>query len=50
MAYVFNSERKIETCYSDEQSINMLKFLIDNIIVEFEGRLFSASCRHSYGN
>ena len=39
-AYFVNSEQKGITCYTEEQVINMLEFLIDNIFVEFEGRLF----------
>jgi hypothetical protein len=31
---------KGKTCYSEEQVISMLKFLIDNIFVSFGGTLF----------
>jgi hypothetical protein len=32
--------RKGKTCYSEEQVISMLEFLIDNIFVSFGGTLF----------
>jgi hypothetical protein len=35
-----NVIQKGKTCYSEEQVINMLEFLIDNIFVSFGGTLF----------
>ena len=37
---VSNKIRKGKTCYSEEQVISMLEFLIDNIFVSFGGILF----------
>ena len=42
-AYFVNTcsdKQKGETCYTEEQVVSMLEFLIDNIFVEFGGRLF----------
>ena len=40
-AYFVNSDKqKGKTCYTKEQVVSMLEFLIDNIFVEFGGRLF----------
>ena len=36
LLHIFN----IVTCYSEEQVISMLEFLIDNIFVSFGGTLF----------
>jgi hypothetical protein len=38
--YFTNKIQKGKTCYSEEQVINMLEFLIDNIFVSFGGTLF----------
>ena len=38
--YFSNKIQKGKTCYSEEQVINMLEFLIDNIFVSFGGTLF----------
>ena len=38
--YCSNKIQKGKTCYSEQQVINMLEFLIDNIIVSFGGTLF----------
>jgi hypothetical protein len=38
--YFSNKIKKEKTCYSEEQVISMLEFLIDNIFVSFGGRLF----------
>ena len=38
--YFSNKIQKGKTCYSEEQVINMLDFLIDNIFVSFGGILF----------
>ena len=38
--YFSNKVQKGKTCYSEEQVISMLEFLIDNIFVSFEGTLF----------
>jgi hypothetical protein len=35
-----NKIHKGKTCYSEEQVISMLEFLIDNIFVSFGGTLF----------
>jgi hypothetical protein len=35
-----NKIQKGKTCYSEEQVISMLEFLIDNIFVSFGGTLF----------
>ena len=37
---ISNKIQKGKTCYSEEQVISMLKFLIDNIFVSFGGTLF----------
>ena len=40
-AYFVNSDKqKGKICYTEEQVVSMLEFLIDNIFVEFGGRLF----------
>ena len=38
--YFSNKNQKGKTCYSEEQVISMLEFLIDNIFVSFGGTLF----------
>ena len=38
--YFSNKIQKGKTCYSEEQVISMLEFLIDNICVAFAGTLF----------
>ena len=38
--YFSNKIQKGKTCYSEEQVISMLEFLIDNIFVSFGGTLF----------
>ena len=38
--YFSNKIQKSKTCYSEEQVISMLEFLIDNIFVSFGGALF----------
>ena len=38
--YFSNTIQKGKTCYYEEQVINMLEFLIDNIVVSFGGILF----------
>ena len=38
--YFSNKIQKGKTCYSEEQVISMLEFLIDNILVSFGGTLF----------
>jgi hypothetical protein len=38
--YFSNKIHKGKTCYSEEQVISMLEFLIDNIFVSFGGALF----------
>jgi hypothetical protein len=38
--YFSNKIQKGKTCYSEEQVISMLEFLIDNIVVSFGGTLF----------
>ena len=38
--YFSNKIQKGKTCYSEEQVISMLEFLIDNICVSFGGTLF----------
>jgi hypothetical protein len=38
--YFSNKIHKGKTCYSEEQVISMLEFLIDNIFVSFGGTLF----------
>ena len=38
--YFSNKIQKGKTCYSEEQAISMLEFLIDNIFVSFGGTLF----------
>jgi hypothetical protein len=38
--YFSNKIQKDKTCYSEEQVISMLEFLIDNIFVSFGGILF----------
>jgi hypothetical protein len=38
--YFSNKIHKGKTCYSEEQMISMLEFLIDNIFVSFGGTLF----------
>jgi hypothetical protein len=37
---VSNKIQKGKTCYSEEQVISMLEFIIDNIFVSFGGTLF----------
>jgi len=41
--YFSNKIQKGKTCYSEEQGISMLEFLIDNIFVSFGGAIFSRS-------
>ena len=38
--YFSNKIQKGKTCYSEEQVISMLEFLIDNIVISFGGTLF----------
>jgi hypothetical protein len=38
--YFSNKIQKGKTCYSEEQVISLLEFLIDNIFVSFGGTLF----------
>jgi hypothetical protein len=38
--YFSNKIQKDKTCYSEEQVISMLEFLIDNMFVSFGGTLF----------
>jgi hypothetical protein len=38
--YISNKIQKGQTCYSEEQVISILEFLIDNIFVSFGGILF----------
>jgi hypothetical protein len=38
--YFSNKIKKGKTCYSEEQVISMVEFLIDNIFVSFGGALF----------
>ena len=38
--YFSNKIQNIKVCYSEEQMISMLEFLIDNIFVSFRGTLF----------
>jgi hypothetical protein len=38
--YFSNKIQKGKTCYTEEQVISMLEFLIDNIFVSFGGALF----------
>ena len=38
--YFSNKIHKGKTCYSEEQVVSMLEFLIDNIFVSFGGTLF----------
>jgi hypothetical protein len=38
--YFSNKIQKGKTCYSEEQVINMLEFLIDSIFASFGGTLF----------
>ena len=40
LRYFSNKIQKGKTCYSEEQVISMLGFLIDNIFVSFGGTLF----------
>jgi hypothetical protein len=40
LSYFSNKIQKGKTCYSEEQVISMLEFLIDNIFVSFGGILF----------
>ena len=46
--YFSNKFKKGKTCYSEEQVISMLQFLIDNIFVSFGGTV-SAGGRHTNG-
>jgi hypothetical protein len=48
-AYFSNKIHKGKTCYSEEQVISMLEFLIDNIFVSFGGDTVSAGRRHTNG-
>ena len=41
--YYSNKIQKGKTCYSEEQMISMLEFLIDNIFFPLEGHCFSRS-------
>jgi hypothetical protein len=47
--YFSNKIQKDKTCYSEEQVISMLEFLIDNIFVSFGGGTVSAGRRHING-
>jgi hypothetical protein len=38
--YLYKQIQKGKACYSEEQVISMLEFLIDNIFVSFGGTLF----------
>jgi hypothetical protein len=44
-AYILNKIRKGKTCYSEEQVISMLEFLIDKIFVSFGGALIYLSVK-----
>jgi hypothetical protein len=43
-----NKIHKGKTCYSEEQVISMLEFLIDNIFVSLEGHCFSRSLAYQW--
>jgi hypothetical protein len=45
----FHKIQRGKTCYSEEQVISMLKFLIDNIFVSFGGILFQQFAGISMG-
>ena len=47
--YFSTKIQKGNTCYTEEQVISMLEFLIDNIFVSFAGALFQQSRRHTNG-
>ena len=47
--YFSNKIQKGKTCYSEEQVISMLEFLIDNIFVSFWRDTVSAGRRHTNG-
>ena len=38
--FMYSKKQNGKTCFTEEQVISMLKFLIDNTFVEFGGRLF----------
>ena len=46
--YFSNKIQKGKTCYSEEQVISMLEFLIDNIFVSFGGHCFSRSSAYQW--
>ena len=46
--YFSNKIQKGRTCYSEEQVISMLEFLIDNIFVSFGGHCFSRSSAYQW--
>ena len=46
---IYISEPKGKTCYTDEQVIRMLEFLIDNIFVNFGSSLFQQIVRIPMG-
>jgi hypothetical protein len=46
--YFSNKIQKGKTCYSEEQVISMLEFLIDNILVSFGGHCFSRSSAYQW--
>ena len=46
--YFSNKIQKCKTCYSEEQVISMLEFIIDNIFVSFRGNCFSRSSAYQW--
>ena len=46
--YFSNKIQKGKTCYSEEQVISMLEFLIDNILSPLEGYCFSRSSAYQW--
>ena len=46
--YLSNKFQKDKTCYSEEQVISMLEFLIDNILSPLEGHCFSRSSAYQW--
>ena len=49
LSFDLDKIQKGKTCYSEEQVISMLEFLIDNIFVSFGGGTVPAGRRHTNG-
>jgi hypothetical protein len=50
LAYFVKNKTKGISCHTENEAIWMLKFLIDNIFIEFGGDIFSTDHQHTNDN